>query len=465
MFQKRILVLALGLGLSSLSFPALSIAQEVKIDEQTVKEVNLGLSAKPMEKATTSTAPATDTVRSMLQAYMADNNLTQGIDDKGRYFGLAVAAVNSSPTAKDYGKYVQLAYEEAYRKALNQFALSLSREVITEIEDKSYNNQSSDAGEFKDESNQGIGTWESIFKKISALTGAKLDQKLREMGVDPQQYASYPPEQRLKLLEESAIRKTITRVSENVSGVTIVNNQIVENPDGQSAVGIIIATSPKIKAIAESLRYGYKPNESATGPAFEELIPLKDDASLADNWGTRLVVGPNGPAVISFGAWASGYKGANNTLRERYEDSARSQAFTNAEAALSNFLSMTLSSEETNRVGNTLLHEAVKDGKTGTIRPDEVTQKIIQEMQKTMNSRSKTHLTGVRKLKDYTFTDPNGNRIVGCVLVYDFGGVKTVHNFKNPTESKVQSTEQTKEEKPVTGSMRKSSVKSNLDVF
>lgn len=466
MLNKKIYVLALSLALASLGNITVSTAQEVKIDQQAVKEINTGVGTKAAEKKTANTKPATDSVRQQLQEFLSENNLSQGIDDKGRYIGLAVAAVDVSPTQREYGKYVQLAYEKAYRQALNDFALSLCREIVSEMEDKSYVNEGSEAGQFKDKQAEGLSTWGSIYQKVAALTGAQLDKKLRELGVDPAQYSSCPPDQRQKLLEESAIKTTVKRVGETVSGVTLLHNQIQENSNGESAVGVVISTSPKVRAIADSLRFGQKPNESAVGPAFEELLPLNDEAALADNWGTRVMVGPTGPAVVAFGAWASSYRGSNNALRERYESAARSQALSNAESALSNFLSMSFTAEEANKVGSTLLNEAVKEGKTGAIHPEVVTKQIIDEMNRTMRTRSQTRLTGVRKLKDYTFEDPNGNRIVGCVLVYDFGGAAAAQNFRKPASEAEQSPiQQQNSKQPINGSVRKSTVKSNLDVF
>ena len=123
---------------------------------------------------------------------------------------------------------------------------------------------------------------EALWLKISKYTQARLDKGLRELGVDPSQYNAVDPDQKKKIFEDALTNKSIERTSIALGGINVVGNFVHEGET--SHVGVVIAYSPSIEGLAQSLRMGKKPAIQAVWPTARPANPPRRQASHGYVW-------------------------------------------------------------------------------------------------------------------------------------------------------------------------------------
>jgi len=259
--------------------------------------------------------------------------------------------------------------------------------------------------------------------KAVALGDAVLSSKLEEYGVDPQRYAAAPPDQKKTLLEDAFLRRTVTRASKALAGVTPIQTFIGESASGKQSVGVLIMYSPKLEAIASSLAREQKPQIAKQGPPLRELVPLDDKAKLYDLLGVRVLFDENGPVIVSYGQWSSSYTGADEGMLERHRSIALDQADSLASAQLSAFLNSSFSTQDESTFGETVSRTKILRGSSGDV--EEATPSgIIDIRNETAKSRTSARLRGASTLKRWTYKTPEGHEIVGVVKTYSFASIQ-----------------------------------------
>ena len=65
-----------------------------------------------------------------------------------------------------------------------------------------------------------------------ALTGAKLDAALKELGIDPVQFNASPADQKKVLLSNQMVTKSVQRFSKSLGGITTIQTFFRNNEEG-----------------------------------------------------------------------------------------------------------------------------------------------------------------------------------------------------------------------------------------
>lgn len=373
----------------------------------------------------------------LYEQFMSANGLTEGYNSKlDKYFYYAQKQVNKPTTSPDFGKSRMMAFDQAYQEALKQFIKSTSTDIQSKVVRSLFANTGSNAGTFDEDLSPGTSTTEALANKIIALGDATLNDKLRELGVDPAEYRATPPDKRKAILEESFVRKTVEQTSKALGGVTPIQTFIGDGGSGTQAVGVLIMYSPKLEAIASSLAREQKPHVAKQGPPLGELIPLDDQEKLYDLLGVRVMFDENGPVVVSYGQWSSNYEGTDEGMRERYLNIAYNQAETLANAQLSEFLNTSFSSMDSSEISEFVEMAKVKRGADNSIE-EENANDMVDIRTEQARRRTSQRLQGASTLKRWRHKTPEGHEIVGIIKTYSFANMEAAKKtFQKPQKSK-----------------------------
>lgn len=401
------------------------------VDERAV-EMNSLSATENVQTSKVDTRTSGDIARELFEEYMDQMGLTEGYNAKlDKHFYYAQMPVNVPSVSQDFGKARVVAFDRAYQEALKHFIKSTSVNIRSEVERSLFSDDSSNAEKFEDELSSGTSRTDALINKILALGDATLDEKLRELGVDPNEYSATPPDRRKKLLTDSFSRKIVEQTAKTLAGVSPIQTFIGDGGSGTQTIGVLIMYSPKLEAIAESLARGQKPHVAKQGPPLSEIIPLKEREKLFDLLGVRVMFDENGPVVVSYGQWSSSYGGTDEGMRERYRNIAFGQAEALANAQLSEFLNTSFSSMDSSEIGDLVERSIVKRGEDNSIE-EETAKEIVSIRKEQARSRSSARLQGASTLKNWHYKTPEGHEIVGVIKTYSFVGMDAARKTFQP---------------------------------
>lgn len=423
------LVITIGIGIAAAQ-PALAsgTAPSPDIDASAVAMNDManvdGVKTSEQRKQAKS---ADDVVRELSEAYMEKNGIELGYNpDKDKSFELAVRMVSVNTASPNFGKARASAFDQAYGDALKAFVVSQGVYVTSEAVASFFQNSSTKAAEFTEELSSGKSTLSALVDKVIALGDAVTSSKLREYGVDPGQFNAASPDQKKVLMSECFRRVTTERAAMRLSGVVPIQTFFGRDGNGQESVGVLIMHSPKLQAIAETLRFGNEPALKKQGPPLKELLPLGDPEKLYDLLGVRVLFDQNGVVIVSYGQWASSYTGKDARLRSRYTNTAFSQADTLANEQISEFLNTNFSGENYSERGEAAEDARIKEGRTGHIITPDTAADIVDIRRERARRHTSALLKGVSTLKRWTYATPDGHEVVGVIKSYSFANMEAV---------------------------------------
>lgn len=469
MHFKKLLISSLLVFVAFNCLAQQSNETEAVIDENVVKSLNsdaVGANAKPIEKGNSRLAG--DMIEDVIQDYLDANDLVAGETNKnGKVIFTATAPVGRNKAHAEYVRSVELAYEEAYNKALEESAKYAAGVAAFEATRGFFSDTSTDARDFDSKSlSDGTSKVEAIFKKLLALGEAELDEQLRKLGVDPSEYASRPPDEKKVLLQNHLMRIVTTQASLMQSGIVPIQNFIVEDKKGNAAVGIVLMRSPTTESVAQSLRGGVKPALKNVGKPLREQLPIKDPEKLRDMWGTRLMIDEQGPVLVSFSFWAPTFQGKDESIASQYAAAAQRQAEELARGRIAQFLSLSFRTKSEAQSGFNQEAAIVKRGVDGS--KEDVTETVVKSIQNMQSRlRAKANISGAKKIRNWRYTDENGHRIVGTIYAYSYQGVQDAKDMNSSKPLVGMSLEEKNPSNTSSGttSQRQGAVNSNLDVF
>jgi len=412
-----------------------SRAESPSVDAAAVGMNDLAKTENVQTSKTDQKSPG-EIARELYEQYMSANGLTEGYNSKlDKYFYYAQKPVNQPTTSADFGKSRVMAFDQAYQEALKQFVKSTSQTIQSEVVRSLFSDTSSNAGKFDEDLSPGTSTTEALVNKIIALGDATLNEKLRELGIDPAEYSAAPPDKRKAIITDSFARRTVEQTSKALGGVTPIQTFIGDDGSGTQVVGVLIMYSPKLEAIASSLAREQKPHVAKQGPPLQELIPIADPEKLNDLLGVRVMFDENGPVVVSYGQWSSNYEGTDEGMRERYLNIAYNQAETLANAQLSEFLNTSFSSKDSSEISEFVEVAKVKRGADNSIE-EERANDIIDIRTEQARRKTSHRLQGASTLKKWRHKTPEGHEIVGIIKSYSFANIDAAKKtFQKPQTS------------------------------
>ena len=355
------------------------------------------------------------------------------------------ALINAKSSEPDWGDARVIAYQKAQMKAREQLLKQLYSEVASNTLRQSF--RTSHLPEFTAEDLQNQNKLDSLLDKLTAFTSASLDEKMREKGVDPDQYNKAPPEKRKQMLKQ-VLSKTVTRASRvSLSGTLIAKAFETTDRNGNTAVSVVLMTSARMKNTLAKLR-GSKgnimPDKNRGGINIARFLATNKD-NLMYQYGLKLMHDEQGyPLLLSF---AQAGNACNPVDYEECVDN-RSFAMIDAEndayAHIAEAYNLSGQLKSTSTRGEEKIKEArVTAARDGQERIEETVSRILRETTELSKMTSQVkNLAGVEEVMRWTEKHPvSGREINGVVLAWHPVHEQAVRTFrKGKTPLSVNST-------------------------
>jgi len=340
--------------------------------------------------------------------------LQVGFDRKGSYIGWGMAAIEADPKSIDFGQKRIMAFEKAFADAKGKFVRTKQQKVAGDIVRKKLHIDIKE-NEVKLKDGKMVG----IAKKIAALTEAKLDKALIDLGVDPKEIENSDILKKRALAEDSLSKEIAVEVVQRIPGI-----RILATFEDLKAVGVLIKQNRKYSnlasAIASRKLVGYP---STTDPADDIAMQLKqkfsDEKNYISQYGVRIMADEAGNRVlVSFGQWSPKITISDSRMKVNMAVSAAKDiAYNQALSYMTQFVNTTLALEDKSKLrdSNTITQITHTDKTTEDKEDSSVGASINTFIKETSN----TTLEGVTETMSWSVNHPEtGHLIVGKVLMW-----------------------------------------------
>lgn len=422
------------------------------VDSSSEKNVVAKVGVKKKADVTNS-QDAVEMAEMLKEQFFRENGVHEGRSG-GKCIAASIVMVEQPVAHADFERFRILAFRNAEANALASMVKSEAVSVTTMLEQRLFDDSSSDARNFEDTRSQGRTSVGAFIAKVQAVAEAKLDALLRDNGIDPHQFRAYPADRKKELAAHTLVAHTTTKALKTLSGVSVLHSFSTEDDNGYAAVCVILGSSPKQEAIADGFKTGKKTAIPLGKSTVEEIIPQRPEI-LYSSYGTRVVASSQGPALLCYGL-ASYSADGDPTVRNRKRAVAYRQADVQATDHAVRFLSQSLAVSEESKVGQSVRDTLTQAGSDMSL--SEVTEKAMTDIFKgAVKINSSALLTDFSTWNKWKF-QKNGKEIVGVVKVLL---IKEKVNTLSDSEkkSKIDLSSDVKSATVYTG------VKTNLDMF
>lgn len=336
-----------------------------------------------------------------------------GDNESGRYYvGWQTATIDVPTSDVKWPDAKNLAFEKAFIKAKSEY-IKLQRKVISSETTRKFLHD--DRPFDPNEVAQGDSTLESIATKIVALADSKLDNALKENGLDPTQFDAA---KKRKLLEDSIQKESLVKSYGSVSGITTLRTF----EDGNS-VGVLFVVSDKLKQSANNVLRGTGNTASSAvvGKSILEQIQgqCAEDACFIAQDGIRMMKDEYGnDTLVSFASsGVSATKSTSKLLLDKAVEAAEMSAAQIASAHMAEFANASLNFEERASAisSSSVTQETNKEGFTADKESVDV-GKMVEQLAKQQSSLT---IKGETTIKRWRAKHPQtGHLIVGTVTTW-----------------------------------------------
>lgn len=371
-------------------------------------------------------------VQKAMDAFAEAQGITYGVENnKGQRYYSAIATVPVEETNPNWAKWRAVAYDRALLKIQQNFIENIYGELSGETLRKYVSDDSSNQLDFPEPDDaQAANKWGAIWEKLTALTGAKLDQALKELNVDPEQFEAAAPEQKKTLFRDNFIETSVTKAAGELNGLIPVKTFSGVDSKGGYTIGVVAMYYGKLKQLADDIVNKRKPMlQNTNGKPLSAYIPEKEEV-LADTFGVRVVFTPDGvPAILSYGQWSYMYKGQSRRRQARGHEHAQRKAKTESQKQIANFLQSQASYKQIEETAAKEETIATKVGDGDPYQQDHMA--MIDTIKSQMRVKYETDLQGIRPVKRWSYKHPSGHEIIGVVSAWTLQNMQSAQDVKN----------------------------------
>jgi hypothetical protein len=375
---------------------------------------------------------SSEQIRGAINDYATNKSIVFGQeDDKGRIFYKSTQTVGNDATNPQFVKWRVTAYKKAMVKIRQEFLEQTYGKIQGEIIAEYFSDDSDNKEQFIDYSDTRSTSKEGeIYDKLLGLTGAKLDEALSKMGIDPTEYNKAPPEQRKNIFKDSIVDSSIKRSTGSLTGLMPIKTFVGIDSKGNYTVGVIAMYYGKLKQLADDIVKKRAPMlVKKSGTPIQQLIP-QNKKVLADSFGVRLAFNQFGePVLISYGQWGSSYNGKKQRKIDRAYDFAYKKAKTESQKQIAIFLKANATFSEIANTSASVIEDVVK-GRDDNISRSEVSA-IIDTLEQSTKVTYKADLRGVKEYKAWSYKLETGQQVVGVVSIWSQKNAEGVDNIRN----------------------------------
>jgi hypothetical protein len=401
----------------------------------------LWLNALPRPAA----AQSNDAVQAASDAVLARteavSNINQQIENYKQESGLAarrdlilvsdVADVRVSGSHPDWVRYRTLAYDRALMGAQTEYIKQQGQHIASETVASLFKAANQDPPPFDPGAAGAPGQLNDILRKVAGFVGGKLDEKLRELNIDPKESERAAPPQRHVQLREAFNKSTVSRSFGELVGMMPVKTFEGHDGAGNYRIGVVAVASPAMKELAQQVlrARGQFPADPARAGNPRDVLRDKDD--LARQFGVRRLFDEEGsPVILSFGQWGIA-PGSSGAAAEAMYRVALQQAKSLADAQIAEFLAASADFEGKTEVGE-LMEQAVNRMPDGYVGQEATVTQLLDGRNQVARRRSQAQVTGLRDLGTWTHRHPETKQlIIGAVRIWSATHERTVRAIRD----------------------------------
>ena len=350
----------------------------------------------------------------------------------GKFFYYAQEPVSLPSTDPQFGKALVNAYDKAMMDIYTRYAEDMYGHTFVKEFRKFFQDSSTNAREIPLPNNYTRGFWGKVLEilnKSLEVIDKKLDKKLEELGVDPSEFKNLTPKAKKDLLRDTFIKKVIIQASGDISGIFTVQSAYASDKNGNYVVGVIAVVTPKTRQIAKDIRLGRKPLIKGRGRDILSLIP-KTPQGLAATLGTRLAYDKDGtPVIISYGI-SSYIPDKDFYVNVRLKQDAISDAIASADAQIAMLVNGFLSEKTQRENGEEIRRYVERELKPNSDTIEKTIKNIISKTFSNAKATASMRLQGITTVKEWRYTMPTGQKLVGAVRVWRYSTLQKVEKFK-----------------------------------
>lgn len=256
-----------------------------------------------------------------------------------------------------------------------------------------------------------------VIQKVLAVASGRLDNELRDLGIDPKAYDAAPPAQKTAMLNDHLHRTVTTRSIGDTISACPVKTFEGHDANGHYCVGVVIVTSSRVRDLVKqiaSARGDFAPDPARA----QDLRTLyADPKALLADFGVRQLFDEQGlPVIVSFAQWASSYRGPDAAMAATYREAARRQAELAADGQIADFVKGSVTYDRSGTTGQEI-------DRIASVLPDSATidetKKAIDEQRRSIILTAQVQLTGLTTLRNWTAVHPASKiPIVGVIRIW-----------------------------------------------
>lgn len=397
----------------------------------------------------------TDPLAKAFEAFKKKRGFEYGQRDKrGRVFFRGTATVDVGATNSQWGKHRALAYDKALMAAQGAFLRDQYGENTVSFLMTMFGDESDSKDDFSDipsDATERQKKIETMVDKAIALGDAKLNEKLRELGIDPEEFKAKPVKQK-KVLFQEALRKTMmVKAAARIIGLAPIQTFEYTAKDGTTSIGVVMVYSPRLRDFAEDTYKGRMPMFRGTPTkGLEDIIPSKGSV-LLDQFGLRIVFDKKGnPCIVSYGQWATNYRGKNSRMKSKSQERAKKMARAMADSYITLFQNMRLVYTEDAELEGLFEQRKVKMSDE-TVPTEEDVQELLDVYSERIKAKGTADMAGRGTRISRIVKHSNGHEIAVCVRVWTVENLQNTKDIRNHKRGQRPSETPTSSEQPEEG--------------
>ncbi|WP_191082977.1 DUF6844 domain-containing protein [Roseococcus microcysteis] len=343
------------------------------------------------------------------------------------------ADVNVRGDHPDWARHRTLAFDSALLEAQSKLVSRLNTRIVAESIERLFRAGNSEPPPFQAEGLNRPGQMNDLLRRLLAVARGRLDNELRELGIEPETLNQAPEPQRHVMLARSLRQTSVRRSVGELVGFEPVQTFEVHDGRGNFRIGVVMVGSERSKAIARDIlqRRGQFTPEPARAMDLRQVVA--DRSRLLDDFGVRRVTDEAGmPALLSFAQWGIGYRG-NDRVRLGMElDIAGRQVREMADRQIAEYLAGSGQFDSNSEIGMEI-EQAVQRHADGYVETSPSTTALVDGLRQVMRRRANLQgITGLSTLLAWSQTHPVTNQpIIGAVRVWSASADQATRAFRD----------------------------------
>jgi hypothetical protein len=408
---------------------------ETSISQNDVNELNAMSDPK-------SVPTASDSMEDWFDVVLEKFGIDSFGENNGKFILFASQSVSLKPIDPQYGDALVNAFDKAMIKLQEKYLMIRFGKTTTEKIKSFYSDRSTNAKDIALPPVENPGYLEkllAVFEKGLDVTEKKLDQKLIELGVNPEELARLTPTKKKDVFRDKFLKNTIRQASGSISGLFPIQTNVITDNSGRTVVGIVAIASPKTIQIAKDISLQRKSVIQGKGRDLASLLPATNEEYIG-TLGVRLTYDQDGtPAIISYGIASYRPDTDDDYINDELKSEAKADAVSSADAQIAEIINGRMNAKNERKRGEEVRKYVEREMKPGSDAVEKTINNIIKITQNEAKSSAQAELQGISTVKRWRYTAKSGQKFVGAVRVWKYSTLQAVNSFNKPTTPKSRS--------------------------